>query len=107
MINIQVEDKDGTKRSLNIKTNPSGNLMEVLTEEDFDVPAICGGMAGCGTCHIQVIEGYEQLDDPDGDEKFMLEGMTNVTKTSRLSCQLKLTDKLNNLDVKILGDGVF
>lgn len=107
MIHIQIEDRDGTKKSLQIDENPSGNLMEVLTEADFDVPAICGGMAGCGTCHIQVIKGFEQLEKSDDDEKFMLEGMTNVTETSRLSCQLKLTKQLNNLEAKVLGDGLF
>ena len=106
MINIQVEDTNGTKKSLEIKENPSGSLMEVLVDEDFDVPAICGGMAGCGTCHIQVVKGNEQLETPDDDEAFMLESLPNLTKTSRLSCQLKLTPALDNLDIKILGDGI-
>ena len=106
MINIQVEDTNGEVRSLEIKENPSGSLMEVLTEEDFDVPAICGGMAGCGTCHIEVLDGADRLEDPDADEEFMLESLPNLTKTSRLSCQMKLTPELNNLKVKILGDGI-
>ena len=40
MINIQIEDRNGETRSLQIDENPSSNLMEVLTEEDFDVPAV-------------------------------------------------------------------
>ncbi|RMG26411.1 MAG: (2Fe-2S)-binding protein [Bacteroidetes bacterium] len=106
MIHIQVEDTDGSKRSLEIEENPSTSLMEVLTEEDFDVPAICGGMAGCGTCHIQVRKGLEKLPQPDDDEEFMLDSLPNLTPQSRLSCQLKLTPALDGLDVKILGDGV-
>ena len=106
MIQIHIEDRDGSKRSLEIEENPSANFMEVLTEEDFDVPAICGGMAGCGTCHIQVLEGHEQLPPPEDDEAFMLESLPNRTPQSRLSCQLLLTDKLNNLQVKVLGDGI-
>ena len=106
MLQLQIEDTDGSIRSLKIKENPSGSLMEILTEEDFDVPAICGGMAGCGTCHIQVLEGLKGLPKPDDDEEFMLESLPNHTPMSRLSCQLMLTQALDGLQVKILGDGV-
>jgi len=106
MINITVHDTNGDIRVLQIEENPSGSLMEELTEQDFDVPAICGGMAGCGTCHIQVLKGFEQLSEPDDDEAFMLESLPNYTETSRLSCQLNLTKALNDLEVKVLGDGI-
>lgn len=106
MIHIQVEDRDGSKRTLEIEENPSGSLMEILTEENFDVPAICGGMAGCGTCHVQVVKGSEQLPTPEDDEEFMLDSLPNLTKQSRLSCQLKLTEALDQAEVKVLGDGV-
>lgn len=106
MISIKVTDTNGEERTLEIKENPSGSLMEVLTEEDFDVPAICGGMAGCGTCHIKVVKGVEQLDEPEDDEEFMLDSLPNFEEGSRLSCQLPLTEALNGLEVKVLGDGV-
>lgn len=106
MIKIQVENTDGQIRTLNIDENPSTSLMEVLTEEDFDVPAICGGMAGCGTCHVQVQSGFKGLPAPDDDEEFMLDSLPNLTDSSRLSCQLKLTPALDGLEIRILGDGI-
>ncbi len=106
MIKITVEDRNGDVRELEIEENPSGNLMEVLTAEKFDVPAICGGMAGCGTCHITVLEGFDSLEDPDEDEEFMLDSLPNLTDHSRLSCQLRLTSPLNGVKAKVLGDGM-
>ena len=106
MINIQVKDRDGSVKELSFEENPSGNLMEVLTEEGMDIPAICGGMAGCGTCHIGVIKGIEKLEQPEDDEEFMLDSLPNLTDQSRLSCQLPLTSALNGMEVIILGDGM-
>ena len=106
MINIKVTDRDGSTRTLEIEENPSGSLMEILTEEGFDVPAICGGMAGCGTCHIGVKKGLAQLADPEDDEEFMLDSLPNYTDESRLSCQLPLTQALDGLEVVVLGDGM-
>lgn len=106
MIKIKVEDRDGSKREVSFEANPSSNLMEVLTDENFDVPAICGGMAGCGTCHIQVVSGFDKLEEPETDEEFMLDSLPNLTDHSRLSCQISLTDELNEMEVKVLGDGM-
>ncbi len=106
MIHILVTDRDGTQRNLEIKEDPSGSLMEILTEEQFDVPAICGGMAGCGTCHISVEKGAEKLATPEDDEEFMLDSLPNYIDSSRLSCQLPLTEALDGAEIKVLGDGM-
>lgn len=105
MISIHIEDKDGTKRTLEIDENPSGSLMEILTAENFDVPAICGGIAGCGTCHVAIVKGGETLESPEEDELFMLDTLSNRIDQSRLSCQLPLTRALHEAEVKVLGDG--
>ncbi|MEZ4777099.1 MAG: 2Fe-2S iron-sulfur cluster-binding protein [Bacteroidia bacterium] len=105
MISIHIEDRDGTKRTLEIEENPSGSLMEILTAENFDVPAICGGIAGCGTCHIAILKGGETLESPEEDEVFMLDSLSNYTPQSRLSCQLPLTRSLDGAEIKVLGDG--
>jgi len=105
MIKIHVEDTDGEKREISFEANPSSNLMEVLTAESFDVPAICGGMAGCGTCHIAVLNNADKLEKPEDDEEFMLDSLPNFQDGSRLSCQLPLTDALEGMQIKVLGDG--
>ncbi|MEL6675717.1 MAG: 2Fe-2S iron-sulfur cluster-binding protein [Bacteroidota bacterium] len=105
MIHIQVTDTDGSVHQLELKENPSSNLMEELTRARLDVPAICGGMAGCGTCHIEIVKGADQLDEMEEDEDFMIESLDNKVDGSRLSCQLPLTKSLDGLEIKVLGDG--
>ncbi len=105
MITIQVTDTDGTSKEISFEENPSGNLMEVLTSQRFDVPAICGGMASCGTCHITFLEGSEELEEKEEDEEFMLDSLPNLTENSRLSCQLRLTKVLDGAKIQVLGDG--
>ncbi|MDP5171479.1 MAG: 2Fe-2S iron-sulfur cluster-binding protein [Bacteroidia bacterium] len=106
MINIHVIDTDGTARDISFEANKSSSLMEILTKERFDVAAICGGMAGCGTCHIAFESGGEGLDDIEDDEEFMLDSLPNIVTGSRLSCQLRLTKDLDGARIRILGDGV-
>ncbi len=106
MITIKVTDRDGSQRTIQFEENPSGNLMEILTSEGFDVPAICGGMAGCGTCHVKVDKGFDKLDEPEEDEEFMLDSLPNITDTSRLSCQLPLQQDMDGMEIIVLGDGM-
>ena len=105
MINLHVTDTDGSQKDISCKTSRSGNLMEILVKEGFDVMAICGGMAGCGTCHISVEKGSDKLDPPEGEEEFMLDTLPNLRETSRLACQISLTDALNGAEIEVLGDG--
>ena len=104
-ITIFVENADGTKTSLQAPTDMGLSLMEFLKASDYDILATCGGMALCATCHVSVIEGNENLSEISNDEHAMLDTLPNITDTSRLSCQIKLNEKINGLTVKIMGDG--
>jgi 2Fe-2S ferredoxin len=82
------------------------SLMEFLKGNDYDILATCGGMALCATCHVQILEGYDQLNEIQDEEYAMLDTLPNITDTSRLSCQLRINDALHNVKLKIMGDGL-
>jgi ferredoxin len=103
---INVQNTDGTLTPLEAPTDMSLSLMEFLKGNEYDVLATCGGMALCATCHVEVLDGFDALNEISDDEYAMLDNLQNITPTSRLSCQLKLNDTMNNIVVKILGDGV-
>ena len=105
-LTVTAEDTDGDVRELEIEENPSSNLMEALTEEGYDIPAICGGMAGCGTCHISISKGFDALRKPEEDEELMLDSLTNLTDQSRLACQVPLTAAVDGMELKVIGDGM-
>ena len=105
-ININIQNNDGTITTLVAPTDMGLSLMEFLKGNEYDILATCGGMALCATCHVEVISGFDQLHEIEDNEYAMLDTLPNITPTSRLSCQLKLADNLNNITVKIMGDGV-
>jgi len=104
-ISINILNADNTVTNLVAPTDMGLSLMEFLKGNDYDILATCGGMALCATCHVSVISGFEDLKDISDDEYAMLDTLPNITDTSRLGCQLTLADNMNNITVKIMGDG--
>ena len=104
-IKINIQNPDQTITTLEAPTDMGLSLMEFLKGNDYDILATCGGMALCATCHVSVINGFDQLTEITDDEYAMLDTLPNITDTSRLSCQLKLADNMDNITVKIMGDG--
>ena len=105
-ININIQNNDSSITTLIGPTDMGLSLMEFLKGNDYDILATCGGMALCATCHVSVVSGFENLHEISDDEYAMLDTLPNITDTSRLACQLKLDDTMNNITVKIMGDGI-
>jgi ferredoxin len=104
-IAIHVVDRDNSEQALIAPTDMGLSLMEFLKGNGYDIPATCGGMALCATCHVQVMRGYEKLGEITGDEYAMLDTLPNITDTSRLSCQIRLTSETDGITVRVIGDG--
>ncbi|MBC5992357.1 2Fe-2S iron-sulfur cluster-binding protein [Pontibacter cellulosilyticus] len=102
-INIHVELHDGSRVTLEAPTDMGLSVMEVMKANELNVPAICGGMAICATCHIEVLQSGE-LPEPNDDEAYMLETLPNSTGSSRLSCQLKINPELDGLIVRLMPE---
>ncbi len=105
-INIHVQNADNSITTLQGPTDMGLSLMEFLKASEFDILATCGGMALCATCHVEVLKGFDTLPEITNDEYAMLDTLPNITDTSRLSCQLKLSEQMEGITVKIMGDGL-
>lgn len=106
-IKINVLNADNSVTALEAPTEMGLSLMEFLKASEYDILATCGGLALCATCHVEVVSGFEDLPEISNDEYAMLDALPNITPTSRLSCQLKLNEQINNITVKIVGDGIY
>lgn len=104
MIKLTVVDRDDTEQEIEIPTDINLNLMEVLKASEYNILATCGGMALCATCHVQVLEGLEQLTDAQDAELDMLDTLPDAGTDSRLACQLKVNEQLDGIKVKIRGE---
>lgn len=105
-IKLNIQNSNNTITTIEAPTDMGLSLMEILKGNDYDILATCGGMALCATCHVEILSGFNNLTAISDDEYAMLDTLPNITPTSRLSCQLQLTPDLDNITLKILGDGV-
>lgn len=104
MINIIIEDRNGEKQPIEIPEGISLSLMEVLKASDYNILATCGGMALCATCHVQVLEGLDQLPAAGNEEMEMLDTLPDAGFDSRLACQLRINEQMEGLIFRIRGD---
>ena len=86
---------------------PNGlSVMEIAHQNDiYEIEGACGGSLSCATCHVVVDKNFydilEEVIPKKEDEDDMLDLAFGLTKTSRLSCQIIMQDKLDGLTVKI------
>lgn len=74
--------------------------MEALRAHEMPVEGICGGIALCASCQCYVRSNHN-LENKSEDEEAMLAEALNVRSNSRLTCQIKVSSKLNGLEIKI------
>jgi len=97
MTTIYVTDREGNEHVL--QADNGTTLMEALREIDDGVEALCGGMCSCATCHVFIeVKWSVQLGEARDDELELLEDTECFQgRTSRLSCQIKMTDALDGM----------
>ena len=76
--------------------------MELAHKHDIDIEGACEGALACSTCHVIVDpEDYVKLPEPTEDEEDMLDLAFALTHTSRLSCQIIMTEEMDGLTVTL------
>jgi len=93
-------EKDGRERAVNAPIGLS--LLEIAHMHDIDIEGACEGSLACSTCHV-IIEPnwFANLEEPDEDEEDMLDLAFGLTRTSRLGCQIIMTEALDGLKVRL------
>jgi 2Fe-2S ferredoxin len=104
-IKITVAENETVKHAHIAPSGMGLSLMEFLKASGYDIPATCGGMALCATCHVEVLQGFSALPGPVDDEQAMLDTLPHITEHSRLSCQIRLEENTPELVVRLMGEG--
>ena len=101
MAKITFIQPDGTENT--VEAEPGMTLMEAAVKNSVGgIAAECGGACSCATCHVYVEEAWrEATGEPEPMEEDMLDFAFDVRPSSRLSCQIKLTEELDGLAVRI------
>ena len=104
MIRIAVKDYNDEVKEIEAPTDMNLSLMELLKANEYPVLATCGGMALCASCHVKVEAGLSHLNDPEDLEMDMLDTLPNAEHNSRLACQLRLSDAMDGMQVRLAAD---
>lgn len=101
MPKVFVTTREGAEATVEHASGSS--LMEIIRDGGFDeLTALCGGCCSCATCHVYVDPSFaNKLPAVSRDENDLLDGSSHRKETSRLSCQIQITDELDGLKVTI------
>ncbi len=84
------------------EASPGEHLLEVGQREGQPLEGTCEGQMACATCHVIVEPAdFDRLPPACEDEEDMLDLAYAVTRTSRLSCQIVLSEALDGLTVRL------
>ncbi len=81
-----------------VEATNGATVMEVAKENDMPMLAACGGSLACATCHVIVDDAwYDKTGELSEDEEDLLDTAHDLTHTSRLCCQIKVSDALDGM----------
>jgi ferredoxin, 2Fe-2S len=90
----------GERREIQAQSGLS--VMEIARLHDLGIEGACEGSIACATCHVIVDDAYaDRLDVASAEEEDMLDLAVGVQPTSRLGCQIVLTEDLDGLTVRL------
>jgi 2Fe-2S ferredoxin len=101
MAKITYIEHDGTEHVIDVKAGLS--VMEGAVKNNIPgIDADCGGACACATCHVYVDDAWlAKSGEKSAMEESMLDFAEGVEANSRLSCQIKVTDELDGLIVRM------
>lgn len=100
MVKMTFVEPDGARRE--IETPAGKTILEIAHANNVDIEGACEGVMACSTCHVIVEpEWYGKLPSPEEDEEDMLDLAAGLTRTSRLGCQITVTEALDGLTVRL------
>lgn len=101
MANITYIEFGGKQHVVDVRSGLSA--MEGAVKNNIPgIDAECGGSCACATCHVYVDEAWlPRLAERSAAEEAMLEFADGVEPNSRLSCQIKVTEALEGLVLRL------
>ena len=93
-------DADGNRTEVDA---PNGlSVLEIAHKNGVELEGACEGSLACSTCHVVVEDKwFDKLDEATEEEEDMLDLAFGLTHTSRLGCQIKMSDALDGLEVTL------
>ena len=103
MPNITFVKPDGSEHTIAVENGTT--VMEAGRDANLGIEGTCGGCLSCATCHVTIDAAwFAKTGVPGEDEVDMLDLAFGLSETSRLGCQIEMSDDLDGLKVAIPED---
>jgi len=101
MVKVTYIKSDGTEHAVEIE--PGTSVMQCAVSNSIrGIIGDCGGACSCATCHVYVDPAWlDKVGEKSDTEAALLEEVCDPQPNSRLSCQIKVTDALSGLVVRL------
>ena len=98
---VRFRKPDGTLDK-EVEAEPGQRLLDVAWAAREPIEGACEGVMACSTCHVIVDQqDFEKLPNATEEEEDLLDLAAHATRTSRLACQIILTEDMKSLSVRI------
>lgn len=92
--------RNGTEQTVDASVGDT--ILEIAHANDIDIEGACEGCMACSTCHLIVDAAwYGKLPAPSEDEEDMLDLAVGLTRTSRLGCQITISEEMDGLRLSL------
>ena len=93
-------NKDNSKTL--VQAEVGKNLLEIAHQNEIELEGACEASLACSTCHVILPESiFKKLPEPEPEEEDLLDLAYGLTDTSRLGCQVKVTEQFEGIEVKL------
>jgi ferredoxin len=100
---VRFVSADG-RRSVEAEAAAGTRLLELAQAHDQPLEGACEGAMACSTCHVIVApDDFAKLPPASDEEEDMLDFAYGVSRTSRLACQIWLSEAIDSLEVRMPG----
>jgi len=101
MVKVTYIKPDGVEQAVEIESGASV-MQSAVANGIRGIIGDCGGACSCATCHVYVDAAWvDKVGEKSETEVALLEEVCDPQPNSRLSCQIKVTDALNGLVVRL------
>ena len=86
-----------------VQAEPGETILEIAHRANIPLIGGCGGAGVCGSCYVEIAPEYlEKIPEPEFNEQDLLECLPVYKPTSRLACQIQVTESMDGMIVNII-----
>jgi 2Fe-2S ferredoxin len=99
-VNITFQFQDGQPAQTHVAAEGE-SVLDVALNNDIQLQHNCGGVCGCSTCHVYVLQGEDELPEISDKEEDFIDRAVNPRINSRLGCQCVVQASTQDLVILI------